>query len=183
MFYLLSNYRISKLIRPFSFWGYIGVMMLDGNQQIIFFLMFSQSSLLFSLDFSDKVQHFVSNLVFFFFFLWFSVTCYFLYYKLYKKLAKYFLDNAKCSINGILCLTICSSFRQLILSSVHNFLRYDYKVQLITLTAVEVAYILAIIYFFKVKKTFLQISTIWVSILFSYIRVLLNFCLYFQQEN
>jgi len=122
IFKLIQNFRISKLIRPYSFWGYIGVIMLDGNMQIIFFLMFSQSSLSFSFDFTDKMLNLLSQLIFFVF-LSFSICCYFLYYITYKRLAKYFLENSKCSINGVLSLTICGTFRQIFLSAIHNFLR------------------------------------------------------------
>jgi len=122
LFKILFNYKISKLIRPFSFWGYVGVIMLDGNMQIMYFLMFSQSKMSFSFDFNDKIVNLVSIFLFFIF-LVFSICCYFLYYKIYNKLAKYFLDNTKCSINGISVLVICSTFRQLLLSAIHNFLR------------------------------------------------------------
>lgn len=125
LFKLLFNYRISKFIRPFSFWGYVGVIMLDGNMQIIYFLMFSQSGLAFSLDFSDKVINTISHLLFFLF-LVFSISCYYFYYIMYKSLAKYFFDNSKCSMHGIISLVIGCSLRQLILSAIHNFLRYDY---------------------------------------------------------
>ena len=135
LFKLLFNYKVSKLIRPFSFWGYIGLIMMDGNLQIVFFLMFSQDKLLFSLDFSDKVQNFLSNIVFFLF-LWFSVASYFMYYSLYKKLAKYLLGNSKCGISGILSLVICNTFRQLLCSAIHNFCRHEYKLQILSLLSV-----------------------------------------------
>ena len=154
--------------------------MLDGNMQIMYFLMFSQSGLAFSLDFSDKIINFLSHLIFFFFLI-FSIGCYFFYYVMYKKLAKYFLDNSKCSINGILSLVIGCSLRQLILSAIHNFLRNDYEMQLLSLAAVEVAYIVILLVFLLIERSFERVNIVWVSIIFSFFRVLFNLCLYFQQ--
>ena len=179
VFRLLFRYRVSKLIRPFSFWGYIGLILIDGNMQIVFYLMFSQSSLLFSFDFTDKVLNFLANIVFFLF-LWFSVACYFLYYHFYKKLAKYFLDNSKCSIDGILSLVLCSTLRQLALSAVHNFLRYDYETQLLALMAVETLHIVAIIFFSTYQRSYHKVYVAWVSVLFSFLRVIFSLTLYFQ---
>jgi len=102
--------------------------MMDGNVQIMYFLMFSQSQLLFSFNFKDKLVHTLEQLIFFIF-LWLSVGCYFLYYYIYKKLSKYFLDNSKLTIDGILGLTINCSFRQMCLAAIHSFYRYDPSTQ------------------------------------------------------
>ena len=182
LFRILFNYRISQLIRPFSLWGYIGVVMLDGNMQIMYFLMFSQSHLLFSFDYADKMANFVSTLVFYIF-LMSSVGCYFLYYIFYKRLSKYFLDNVKCSLSGVFVLTICSPLRQLALSAINNFLRNEYEIQLLSLMAVEICYISILVFFQKHKKTFLKLHVVSMSLSFSLIRVLFNLCLYFQQRN
>jgi hypothetical protein len=146
LFRFLFEYRISKILRPFSFWGYIGVIVVDGNMQIMYFLMFSQSHLGFSFDFNDKILNCVSQLIFFLF-LCYSIVCYFFYYLIYRNLAKYFLDNSKCSINGVLSLVIGCSLRQLILSAIHNFMRYDCEKQLISLAIAEGGYIVALLIF------------------------------------
>lgn len=91
-FNALFNFRVSRNLRPFSFWGYLGLVMVDGNLQFFFFLLFSYSRLTFSLSLSDKFLG-VAQIYAFFLCLWFTFSCYFLFYLMYRKLAKYFYDN------------------------------------------------------------------------------------------
>jgi len=49
-FRFLFNFKISKFLRPFSFWGYLGLIMIDGNLQYYFFLFLSQHKIGFSLS-------------------------------------------------------------------------------------------------------------------------------------
>lgn len=106
-----------------------------------------------------------------------------MYFIIYKKLAKYFLDNSKCSMNGILVLVICSTLRQLMSSAIHNFLRNDYKTQLLLLAAVEIFNIFMGIVFHYLDNAYVKLQIMWVSITFSFLRVIFNLCLYFQQKT
>lgn len=156
--------------------------MIDGNLQIMYFLMFSQNCLGFSFNFNDKIFNVASHFVFFIFF-WFSVSCYFLYFILYKKLAKYFLDNTKCTISGIMFLVISHPFRQLLLSAIHNFLRYDYQKQLLMLLTVEVMYVIVIMLFLKITNLFSKLQIVWISMFYAGFRIILDIILFFQQLN
>jgi len=178
LFYLLYNHRISKLIRPFSFWGYLGVIMIDGNLQMMYFLMFSQNSLLFSFDFNDKIQHVLEQFIFCIYLL-FSVSCYFLYYSFYKKLSKYFLDNCKLNISSVFGLAISSCFRQLCLAAIHNLLRHDPPTQNLMLIGVEVLYICFTIFYSEMTKKFQELLVVWVSLIFSFLRIVINGILYY----
>ena len=176
---MLSNYRISKFFRPFSFWGYIGVIMIDGNVQIMYFLMFSQSELLFSFDFNDKIIHTLEQLIFFIY-MWFSISCYFIYFNIYKKLSKYFLGNSQSSIDGILGLTINCSFRQMCLSAIHSFIRYNPSMQNLMLIGVEIFFILFTFGFSNLRLKFRQLLIVWISLIFSVLRIVFNLILYLE---
>lgn len=132
IFRFLFNFKISKVLRPFSFWGYLGLIMVDGNLQFFFFLFFSQHKLGFSFNYFQKMLN-ILNYFFFFICLWFTFSCYLLFYISYKKLAKYFYDNYQCNLNGIFGLIISSSFKNMTLAAIHNFLRNNYQHQLLSL--------------------------------------------------
>lgn len=147
----------------------------------MYYLMFSQGHLAFSFNFSDKIINFISHLIFFIF-LVFSVSCYYLYYAAYKKLAKYFFDNTFVSTDGIATLVIGSSLRQLVLSAIHNFLRYDYKLQLLSLAITETVYIIVLLAASNLKRHYKKLRIVWIAIFFAFFRVIFNICLYFQQS-
>lgn len=129
VFKLLFNYRVSILFRAFSSFIYLSPLLLDGNLQYFFFLMFSQSRLMFSLNFRDKMFNLISLFSFFFIFLFSVVSCFLSYY-LCKKLSKYIIDNWRTRVQGLLCYSVCNFVRMLLFGCLHNLLRSSGTIQL-----------------------------------------------------
>ena len=121
-FYILFQYRLSKLLRAFSSLIFIVPLLLDGNLQYFFFLMFSQVHLSFSLSPRDKMLN-VFNYLVYFLAIWLSVVSCFLSFYLNKKLAKYILDNWRSRVHGLLTYSITNAIRMLIFGAIHSLLR------------------------------------------------------------
>jgi hypothetical protein len=119
---MLFQYRISILLRPFSSFIYLAPMLLDGNLQYFFFLLFSQISMGYSLNPKDKAIN-VLNYLIYFLVIWFSVVSCFLSYYFNTKLAKYVLDNWKTSIIGMLTFSLTNAVRLLVTGALHSLLR------------------------------------------------------------
>ena len=121
-FKLLFQYQISILLRPFSSLIFLAPMLLDGNLQYFFFLLFSQISRGFSLNPKDKALN-ALNYIVYFFVLWFAVVSCFLCYYINRKLTKYILDNWRTRVFGLLTYSITNAIRMLILGAIHSLLR------------------------------------------------------------
>jgi hypothetical protein len=132
IFYLLFRYRISIFFRPFAFFLFLIPMILDGNLQSFFFLMFSQRFLLFSVNIIDKYLNIINCFIYFIIF-WFSFATSFLAYSLYKKLTKYILDNWRVCMGGLYAYCICNVGRMLVFGYLHNLLRFNNKCELLSL--------------------------------------------------
>jgi hypothetical protein len=181
-FYALFKYRISIFLRPFSFLIYLCPLLLDGNLQYFFFVMFSQSYLGFSLDAKDKLLNVVSILLFFLSFLFSIVSCFLAYY-LSRKLSKYILDNWRSRINGLLGYSLSNAVRMVVFAAIHNFLRFQCDAQLKLLMAAEISYIACIFYALKRWQVHKVEFKLWFAIIFSALRVALQGTLLLQQES
>lgn len=182
LFKLLFNYRISILLRPFSFLVYLCPLLLDGNLQYVFFIMFSQGYLGFSLNPKDKILT-VSNSILSFLALWFSIITCFLAYYIYKKLSKYVLDNWRTKVKGLLSYSLSNAVRLLILGFIHCFFRFNWDLQLKLLMIVEGLFIIFLGFILKARKMHKAEFKVWFNIIFSLLRFLLQLILYLQQFN
>lgn len=181
-FNLLFQYRISIFLRPFSFLIYLCPLLLDGNLQYFFFVMFSQSYLGFSLNPKDKLLNVVSIILFFISF-WFSIISCFLAYYLSRKLSKYILDNWRSRINGLLGYSLSNAARMIVFAAIHNFLRFDSDAQLKLLMAAEITYIGFIFYAIKRWQVHKVEFKLWFGIIFSALRIALQATLFLQQKS
>ena len=93
-FRLLFNYRISKYIRKYSFYGVLFLIIYEGNVEQFTYYFFSECRLLFSATFTHKMGR-VFMLLFFFFLLVFSVSGLTWFWFHYRKLVKYFMEDCK----------------------------------------------------------------------------------------
>ena len=121
-FKLLKKYKISRLLKPFSFFLYLTPLLLDGNLQYFFFLLFAQVRMGFSLSPRDKALNVLNYLVFFFV-TWFSVVSCFLAYWLSRQLSEYILDNWRTRMRGLLTYSMMNTVRMLIFGGIHSLLR------------------------------------------------------------
>ena len=141
-FRLLRRYKISKLLRPFSLLVYLTPLLLDGNLQYFFFLLFAQVRMGFSLSPRDKALN-VLNYFVFFFVTWFSVVSCFLAYWLSRRLSEYILDNWKVRVRGLLSFSLANTGRMLVFGAIHSLLR-DHPAQLPLLLGCEALYALVL---------------------------------------
>lgn len=179
-FSLLFQYRISIFLRAFSFAMYLVPLLLDGNLQYFFFLMFGQGYLAFSLNPKDKGYTILGYLLSFIV-LWLSViSCFFAYY-LSRKLSKYILDNWRTRIHGLLSYSLSNAVRMIVFGAIHSLLRFDYLLQLSTLLVAEVLFILFLLYTLKSWKAHRVEFKVWFGLFFTFLRVLLVMVLLLQQ--
>jgi hypothetical protein len=142
--------KVRKFLRPFKIVIYLSPLLLDGNLQYFFFLMFTQTQLGFSLNPRDKIIN-VINYMLYFLIIFFSVTSVFLVYWLSKRLAKYLLDNWKTKLNGLLAHSLVNAIRMLITGGIHSLLRSSH-LQLPLLLSMDVLYIVVLILSMKYWK-------------------------------
>lgn len=90
IFKLLFNYRVSLLLRKYSFYGTLLFIIYEGNVESFAFFFFAECRNLFSVDFVHKLAN-VFMVYFFFLLIIFVIggMLWFTYH--YKKLTKYFV--------------------------------------------------------------------------------------------
>ena len=180
-FRLLRRYRVSKLLRPFSLLVYLAPLLLDGNLQYFFFLLFAQVRMGFSLNPRDKALNVLNYLVFFFV-VWLSVVSCFLAYWLTRRLSEYILDNWRVRVRGLLSFSLANASRMLVFGALHSLLR-DHWAQLPLLLGCEALYALSLAlcmgYWRAHNIAFRAVFTLC----FSLGRMALQLVLIFQQRN
>ena len=103
LFKALFNYRISKYIRKYAFYGILLFIIYEGNIEQFAFYFFSECKNLFSFNFSHKIAN-VLMIYFFFFLIIFSVGGLLFFTFHYRKLVKYFLEDSKENNMGAVVL-------------------------------------------------------------------------------
>ena len=181
-FNLLFHYRVSILLRAFSLLAYLSPLLLEGNLQYFFFLMFSQAQSSFSLSPRDKAFTALGVLAYFLV-LWVSAVSCFLVYFFSRKLAKYVLDNWRTRLYGLLSFSLGTSLRMLLFGALHSLLRFDVQLQLLSLLAAEVLYIAMLCAVMKYWRAHRVEFKAWYTVLFALLRVVLIAVLLLQQHT
>ena len=179
-FRLLKKCKISKLLRPFSMGVYLTPLLLDGNLQYFCFLLFSQTSLGFSLNPRDKFLN-VLNYLFYFVIIWVSVVSCFLAYWLSRRLAKYLLDNWRTKLYGLLAYSLTNTVRMLILGALHSLLR-SHPTQLPLLLSAEAIYVTFLVFCMSYWRAHRVSFKIWFTVFFSMLRMGMQAILIIQQS-
>ena len=156
-------------------------MLLEGNLQYFFFLLFSQLSLSFSLTPQDKMMT-VLNYIIYFIIVWLSIVSCFLAYFFNKKLVKYILDNWQTRIYGLLAFSLVNAIRNLVLGAIHSMLR-SHVAQLPLLMVFEISYIVFLLLSMNKWRLHRVTFKIWFSIFFSAFRICLQILLIVQQNE
>ena len=140
LFRLLFNFRISRLIRKYSFYGVLVFIMFEGNVEQFAFYFFAECRLLYSATPLHKLGR-VFMLLFFFPLLVSSFCGITLSLVYYKKLVKYFMEDCrKVSLLAILLESLEKGIFPLLFGSVHALLLENLLAQTITLGAIEATY-------------------------------------------
>lgn len=140
VFRALFNYRISKFIRKYSFYGILLLIVYEGNIEQFTFYFFSECQLLFSANFTHKLSR-CFMLFFFFFLLIFSVGGLTWFWFHYKKLVKYFMEDCQIiSLEAIFLESLERSVFPLLFGCVHAVLNHDLFLQSLALGCVESIY-------------------------------------------
>ena len=121
IFYLLFNYEISVLFRPYSFWLILVELVIMNNVEFLSFLAFRTFETPFSFDVTSK-SIIASIILIYFLVFFFSFTSYRLYYGNYKKLAKYFLVNLYRFPKSYILMTILYGMRPFLKGCTHALL-------------------------------------------------------------
>ena len=159
---------------------YLTPLLLDGNLQYFCFLLFSQTSLGFSLNPRDKLLN-VLNYLFYFVIILLSVVSCFLAYWLSRRLAKYLLDNWKTKLYGLLAFSLTNTVRMLVLGALHSLLR-SHPAQLPLLLSVEVVYIVFLVFCMGYWRAHRVSFKIWFTVVFSMLRIGMQTMMIVQQN-
>ena len=159
---------------------YITPLLLDGNLQYFCFLLFSQTSLCFSLTPRDKFLN-VLNYMFYFVIIWTSVVSCFLAYWLSRRLAKYLLDAWKTKLYGLLAYSLTNIVRMLVFGALHSLLR-SHPAQLPLLLSAEVIYVAFLIFCMGYWRAHRVSFKIWFTVIFSMLRMGMQTILIVQQN-
>lgn len=92
LFRVLYSYKISVYLRAISFYGFLGVSLIEGNIEYFVFLGMRNLNYLFAEEFIDKYYS-IFVILFLFPIILYIPSSYFLLQYFYRKLLKYFLDN------------------------------------------------------------------------------------------
>ena len=177
---LLKKYKVSKLLRPFSLMVYLTPLLLDGNLQYFFFLLFSQTSLSFSLNPRDKFLNVLNYMFYFVIILLSVVSCFWAYWQS-RRLANYLLDNWRTKLYGLLAYSLTNTVRMLVLGAFHSLLR-SHPAQLPLLLSTEVIYIAFLIFCMGYWRAHRVAFKIWFTVLFSLLRMVIQTLMIFQQS-
>ena len=141
LFKALFNYRISKYIRKYAFYGILLFIIYEGNIEQFAFYFFRECQNLFSFNFSHKISN-VLMIYFFFLLIVFSVGGLLFFTFHYKKLIKYFLEDSKESNMGaVLFQSLERAIFPLAFGCVHALLLQHLFIQTIVLFVIESCYL------------------------------------------
>jgi hypothetical protein len=182
VFRLLYNFRISKYIRKYAFYGTFLLAIYEGNVEQLSFFFFSECKNLFSFNFSHKLAN-VIMIYFFFLTIFFSVVglMFFLYH--YRKLVKYFIeDSDKINMEAVVMESLERSVYPLLFGSIHALFLDSVGLQTIILGIVETTYFLAKIFALrsKIPKSKLKVCVLLIS---SLLRVGFILSFYMHHKN
>ena len=146
IFRLLFNYRISKYLRKYSFYGIFLFLVYEGNVEQFAFYFFTECRNLFSANFSHKIAN-VVIVYFFFLMVVFSVGGLLFFTFNYRKLVKYFLEDSKESnIEAVVIESLERSIYPLVFGCTHALFIDNLALQTIVLAMVELSYFLSKVY-------------------------------------
>ena len=147
LFYMLFNFEISYLFRPYSFWWIIFDLLFQSNIEFFTFLSIRNFQTFYTYDISDKGIMILTIMIFFLTFLS-AFSSYLIYYAEYDKLAKYFLCNLFRFKSSYILMTIMYGARPFMKGIVHAIFYYNWELQITMLISVE-AFILILVLFFE----------------------------------
>ena len=178
---LLRRWRIAQCLRPFRTAAYLTPLLLDGNLQYFFFLLFSQVRLGFSLSPRDKMLNVLNYLLYFIVLLASVVSCFFAFWTA-RRLSEYLLDNWRTRVRGLLAHSLTGAVRALVLGAVHSLLR-ESPFQLPLLLGVEVLYVALLVLFMSYWRAHRVAFRVCFAVCFSLLRIALQGVLIVQQRG
>lgn len=181
LFRLTYQYPISQLLRKFDLWGYLPLLLFDGNIQQFAFYTTSEWQHIFFFEGSQKVIK-LGSLLFGVMMVIGSTGGYLLTYGFYGKINRYLIDNNKNCLSGNAYILLQYGLRNLILGILHSVLRpLEYQTMLGILFSVEVTFF--IIFVVSVfAKSYKIVSFIWFYLALTLIRIILIFTLFWDYE-
>ena len=146
LFYLLFNYRISIIFRPFSLWWILFELSIQNNIEYFTFLGFRALTVPFSFNFFSKGL-FAFTLIVFFLVIFSVFSSYVLYYGWYGKLARYFLVNMYRFPTSYVLMIIIYGIRPFMKGITHALLHEQFFTQLHILSGIDILMIIIILTF------------------------------------
>jgi hypothetical protein len=176
---LLRGCKARKLLRGFSSYVLLAPILLEGNLQYFFFLIFAQVENGFSLNLRDKGMTIVGYALHFAV-LSSAVVSAFLAFYFHRKLAKYVLDHWRSRVDGLLAYSLMNVVRMLLFGAVHSLLR-SHPVQLPLLLATETLFV-AFLVSMRSLRAHKAAYKIWFAVCFALFRMVLLSVLIVQQK-
>jgi hypothetical protein len=178
-FKLLFRFPVSSLLRKFDFWGFLLIILFDGNVQQFAFYLTSEWRNVFYFSFGDLCLK--AGIVWFGFLLvTVSVGGFFMTFGTYCKLNRHLIDNNRNNLHGNTFILLQYGFRNLLIGILHSILRYlPYFTMLSILISVELLFLTFFILSITLM-TYRALNSIWIYLLLSFIRILLIFTFFFD---
>ena len=145
-FYLFFNFELSSFLRPYSFWWILFELLIQNNVEVFSFLCFRNTLTPFSLDLATKMLQ-VLMICMFFLVCMGAFSVYWLYYRHYGKLAKYFLQNMFRFKTSYILMILTFGVRPFLKGAVHALLYGNWELQIYLLIAVELLTQLTVLVF------------------------------------
>ena len=143
-FNLIKKYRISLLLREYSFNALLLVMLFQGNIQLFSYHFMFDSTKLISHTFQQKMMN-LATILFFWLTIVYAFSGIFLIRYSYQKNTKHFLENYENSLKGVFTYFFQNGLINFLLGTAHLMLENCYNAQLLTLLIIETSFIIVMI--------------------------------------
>lgn len=135
LFRLTFSNKYSKILRKYSFFSLILLMLFEGNIEQFSFLITDELLEYFSACFRHKILN--VGIVVIFYLIVFCSTAFYLYcWQIYKNKMSYLTDNVSIKMSGIMAYTFDRGMVCLLIGSTHRLTLLSGKKQLLLLAAV-----------------------------------------------
>ena len=181
VFYLLFNHKISRFLRPFSFWLIIIDLTFQNNIQLFTFISFRAVNTMFSFNFSTKAFN-AFSIIFLFLTFMCVVSSYTLYYHSYKKLARYFLSNMYRFPSSYALMTIIFGVKPFLKGLIHAVFYDQWVLQIWFLAGVELSIVGIVIVFEIVLDSHKSTLILVIEVLYAFSLTGLNLLLLCKYE-
>lgn len=181
-FDIIREYRISILLRPYSFFPSFLEMTIEGNVGFFTYIFFNQMRMAFSFAYHDRLW--LAFAVFSFFNVPIFVLSFYHFINLrYGKQAGYFIGNFYRTLPGLCFVTLRVLVRSCMQGAAHSLLHDNYDLMVVTLSCFEAVMLMLTLWAEYRYQVYITHTQCFLAAIYHLLMMLFNISLYIADDK